>query len=300
MVSSKVVKCPGRFSQTREKVFEAVDVALEGRINVTEHDLATVWDLISGDLAGLDGRDPYYEPTEDVSRTPPHDNYLSLVPLFPSTYTLTPEIREKHALSRGVDPRIAIQLAAMASSGRNFFTGQLGKDAAKLHVDKNVTLSGYVIGSNVGVGTLSDGGPEGGGTRSDSPYLIEISKREGRGRDERLNLAAVVGFWAEGDTMLVSQMQSCKNATLPEGPYFGLTCVTIAERVAREIGFEKIALYTGRAHPYFLEHHESWARMGQLFVCMWDGSAKKLGFDGSRVQTRTYTKTIGTGIRERL
>ena len=297
MVNPKVVKCPGRFSQTRDKVFEAVDLVLENRLDVTEDDLISVWNLVSGDLAGLDGRDPYYEPADDTSRAPPHNNYLSLVPLFPGTYNLSLETREKHALSRVVDPRIAKELSAMATSRREFYTGQLGKDTSKLHIDKSTTLSGYVIASNAGIGTLSDGGPEGGGTRSDSPYLVELYKREGKGKMERLNLAAVVGFWAEGDTMLISQMQSCKNAKLPEQVPFGITCATVAERVARELGFEKISLYTGRAHPYFLEHPDSRARMEAQFVCTWDGSGKKLGYQGSRVQTKVYTKTIGTGVR---
>ncbi len=297
MVNSKVVKCPGRFSQTRDRVFEAADLVLENRTKVSEDDFIAIWNLISGDLAGLDGRDPYYEPTEDVSRAPPHNNYLSLVPLFPDKYIISPEIREKHALSRGVDPRIARGLSAMATTSKDFYTDQLRKDPSKLHIDKDTTLSDYVIASNVGIGTLSDGGPEGGGTRSDSPYLLELYQREAKGRAEKLNLAAVVGFWAEGDTMLVSQMQSCKNAKLPEAVPFGITCATVAERVARELGFEKISLYTGRAHPYFLEHAESWARMGALFVSMWDGSGKKLGYEGSGSLSRVYTKTIGTGVR---
>ena len=45
MVNPKVVKCPGRFSQTRGKVFEAVDLVLENRLDVTEDDLISVWNL---------------------------------------------------------------------------------------------------------------------------------------------------------------------------------------------------------------------------------------------------------------
>ncbi|MDP3728803.1 MAG: hypothetical protein Q8R18_05110 [bacterium] len=298
MLNSKVVKCPGRFSQTREKVFEAAGIVLNSKA-VSEQDLISIWDILQsgGDLFGLDGRDPYYDSPEDSARKIPPQNYLSLVPLFPRDYTLPSHIREQYAISMGNDPRIAQKLSRMSERGNDFYRAELGKDPADLYLDRGVTLLGYEIASNNGIGTLSEGGNKGGGLRSDAPYLLEIFKKGRLKREDTFDLAAIVGFWAQDDTMLVSQMQSCKNAQLPKEVSFGVTCVRTAERVAQELGFSKIELYTSRAHPIFLEHPENKESLAEQFALFWDGSARKLDYEGSRASGPTYNKRFVTSLR---
>ena len=82
-MTETIIKCPGRFSKTREKVFDAAKIVLTDKI-VSEQDLIDIWDILQsgGDLFGLDGRDPYYDSPEDSARKISPQNYLSLVPLF--------------------------------------------------------------------------------------------------------------------------------------------------------------------------------------------------------------------------
>ena len=296
MVGTKL-KCLGRFSETIERVFEAVNLVLEDTLTLEQNSIQEIWGLLDGDLFGLDGRDPYYESPEDSARRQPNPNYLSLIPLFPNKYIIPLDIREQYAISMGVDPRIAKKLAQMTTSKYTFFTEILGKDPSSLRLPNNSHLGGYVIAAESGIGSTCEGGELGGGLRSDSPYLLNIYKKNGNSRRETKNLAATIGFWAQGDTLLVSQMQSCKNGKLPEEVPFGITCLRVAERVAQDFGFANIETYTARGHPIFREHPDDWDKLGSQFVTMWDGSAKKLNFEGSRVLRPTYQKRLFTSIK---
>ena len=82
--------------------------------------------------------------------------------------------------------------------------------------------------------------------------------------------------------MLVSQMQSCTNAKFPLGVRFGEACLSISEAAARGMGFKEICVYSAKEHPIFREHPENWGQIGEEFVYIFDMSAKKLGYDGSR------------------
>ena len=92
--------------------------------------------------------------------------------------------------------------------------------------------------------------------------------------------------------MLVSQIQSCGNANLPSRTQLGVASLHIAEVIASLIGFEEIKTYTARGHPLFYEHPDSRGQLQSDFVCLWDASAKKLGFNGSRNGNSHHSKRL--------
>lgn len=109
--------------------------------------------------------------------------------------------------------------------------------------------------------------------------MISVYEQVNRGEPD---LAAVVGFWAQDNAMLISQMQPCKNGHFPEGIPFGVGSIHVAETLASLMGFERVLVYSAREHPIFREHPEDWGQLGGDFVCIFDGSSKKLGYDGGR------------------
>jgi hypothetical protein len=92
--------------------------------------------------------------------------------------------------------------------------------------------------------------------------------------------------------MLVAQMQPCRNAHFPQDVKFGVGALAVAETVGRAIGFKEIATYGAKAHPIFKEHPEDWRQFGPEFVCIYDGSAKKLGYNGSRGNGQGHHKSL--------
>lgn len=290
---SKVIKCEGRFHETRELFYnEVFPVILEGRQEITLGDLDSAWFLSLDDLHRLDARDPYYESRVDRLRRAPGKDQLSLIPLIESQLHLEDGLVGAYARSMGVKQQTSEYLELMSKQPGRFLSQDLKREPKSIILPGGKNLAGYSAAGNFGIGTVSQGGPRGGGIRSDSPFLLEIYHHDRDGA----NLVGVVGFWAQGDSeanetvMLVSQMQSCRNARFPEGVPFGVGCLHVAETAARAMGFDRISAYCAKGHPIFYEHPDSWKQLGEEFVCMWDGSAKKLGFDGSR--NCHYTKSL--------
>lgn len=104
-------------------------------------------------------------------------------------------------------------------------------------------------------------------------------------------MAAVVGFWAQDNEILVSQMQSCRGTRLP-GKDFGVTCLSILEVVGREMGFDKVTSYTAERHPIFREHPGSWKQLNQEFRQIWDSSARKLNYEPTNGRKGMYVKHL--------
>ncbi len=271
-------------------------MVLGSRTIVRENDLREMWGLITDDIYNYDHRDTYYQSTVDPLRKFPQLDQYSLVPLFPSTFQFEGDVFQKYALSMGNRADIADKLSRMSERPRRFCHSVLGREPSKVVFPDGQNLVGYEIAANVGIGTISEGGVSGGGIRSDSPFLLEIYTVTSPSVGER-NLAAVVGFWAQDNVMLVSQMQSWRAATYPEGVPFGVASLYIAEVAARLMGFDKVLAYSAREHPIFREHSGDWKGMGADFTCIWDGSAKKLKYDGTR--TTHYVKNLrdGTGAQ---
>jgi hypothetical protein len=298
MVESKQkarVKCEGRFSQLRAYIYEnAVPLVLEDRTIITEEDLQNLWDLVEPEIhSGFDIHDPYFASKVDSLRKSPIEGPLSLVPLIESNYHLSNELVGKYAEQMGNSPAVSTGLEVMASQPRDYLRKNLGREPKDIVMPCNVNLAGYTIAANYGIGTISHGGTGGGGVRSDAPFLIEIYKnRLNSVQRGEIDLAAVVGFWPQDNSMLVSQMQSCGNAHLPEGPSFGVSCLKTAEFIARAIGFKEIKAYTARGHPIFKEHPDSWDQFGTSFICSWDCAAKKLGYSGSRNGSSYHVKDL--------
>jgi hypothetical protein len=284
----KRVKCPGRFSGLRGHLHnEVVPVVLEDRTSITEENLEDMWTLIEGDVLVYDPLDPYYDSKTDTLRRLPNIGPLSLVPLFPSHFHFEDGLIQRYVQSMQNSESISQICSGMGDHPEKFFQSTLGRDPSSILIPNNgkkgktnyIPLTGYIISGNFGLGSISPGGMQGGGVRSDSPFLLEVYKVEKGGEQ---NLAAVVGFWAQEGYCLISQLQPCKNAQLPNRVKFGVGALHIAETAAKAMGFKGVLLYSGKGHPMFKEHPSSWSQLGRDFVCIWDCSAKKLGYNGSR------------------
>ncbi len=189
-----------------------------------------------------------------------------------------PGVIRHYSLQMGNRADISDKLDTMGDQPGKFFRTVLDYQPSDILVDpeRQTMLSGYSISANHGIGTVSGGGVEERGVRSDSPFLLEVYKAE---RTHEQNLAAVIGFWAQDNDLLVSQMQSCRAAELPPGVNFGVACLSIAEKAARLIGFDRVIAYSAKQHPIFKEHSDSWQQLNKDFVCIWDNSARKRGFE---------------------
>lgn len=282
----RLVKCEGRFSQLRDFLYEdALPIVLEGRTTINAQDLQTIWELAGMDIYGqrFDFKDPYFDSKIDKLRAKPLYEPLSLVPLIESQFRFEKGIVRDYALKAGNSEKVADILEKMTSKPRDLLKDIFEREAADIHFPGGQDLRGYTIAANSGIGTISSGGVSGGGVRSDSPFLLEVYKPYYNGPNRGgSDLVAVVGFWPQNNEMLVSQMQSCKNARFPEGVPFGVATLHIAECAARQMGFNKVLSYSARGHPIFHEHPENWGQLCQDFVAIWDNSAKKLNFIGSR------------------
>ena len=291
-----VVKCEGRFHQLRNLIYEdAIPAVLEGRTTIGKQDLQNIWDLIKPDIYGyrFDIKDPYFESRTDNLRASPINSPLSLVPLIESQFSFEKGLVKDYALQMGNSEKAANMLELMTTQPRDFLKAAFEREANDIHLPGGQNLGGYVVAANYGIGTISPGGLSGGGIRSDSPFLLEVYKSYYQGpKRGGSDLVAVLGFWPQSNNLLVSQMQSCKNARFPEEIPFGVCTLRVAESAARQMGFEKILSYNARGHPMFFEHRESWGQFGGDFVAIWDNSAKKLGFRGSRNGNEHYEKSL--------
>jgi len=271
------VKCEGRFSELREFLFDGPrELVLEDRVLVSKKDLEELWSLVTDDIFSYDVTDPYFHSTIDRPRQKPKLDPLSLVPLFPSTYIFEEGVVSAYAASMDVPEDGSAFLEQMANQRERFYQGVLQREPRDIEIPGEQNLSGYRIAANIGIGTISEGGTRGAGIRSDAPFLLEI-KEVNQELGGEVNLAAVVGFWAQHSTMIVSQMQECKNAKLPKGVGLGVGCLSVAEHAAKAMGFERIIAYTAKGHPNFKQHPDSWGRLKSFFDMDWDRAVAVIG-----------------------
>ncbi len=293
------VKCEGRFSGIRNYLYnEVFPVVLDGKKDVHIDDLGNSLDVLGEDIHSFDERDPYFHDSEffryspherDGLRTVPKREAISLAPLVDDSLALDHELVGKYLSSQGNSREISENLERMTGSGL-LLVDFLGGFQHNLYFPKGnngdkVPFTNYSIGGFFGIGTIVEGGEKGSGIRSDAPFLLGIYKNP-----KGLNLAGVVGFWAQDNKMLISQIQSCRNALYPEGVLFGVGSIGIAEQVARKVGFKGVDLYAADHHPIFKEHPDSRGQLIKDFKCLWDCSATKLKYDGSR--GTHYSKTF--------
>ncbi len=275
MAERRTVKCEGRFPELREYIFgDPIDMILEGRTLVSPSEMRGLWELIGGDVFSYDPKDPYYASTLDRPRKQPEVTANSLVPLFSDDFVLERGLVTVYGLEQKVPIEIAGLLETLSREGDRFVVETLGIETDKIVFPNKKNLEGYVVHTGFGIGSLSEGGVRGGGVRSDAPFLVEIHRKVAK---NELNLAAVLGFWAQNKTMLVSQMQPCRNAELPEGVSLGIGCLVTGEHIARKMGFEEIEVYTAKSHPTFRTHPQGWAQYGAEFVKNSDDAVKIIG-----------------------
>lgn len=279
------VKCEGRFSSVRNFLYEdAIPLVLDGATNVDVESLREVWDLVYPEILGDENfRDPYFENSLDRLRVSPPNSHLALIPLLESPLSPNLDAITRYSRAMGCSDKLAGNLSLMTLHTDGFLAKHFSKDTRDIHLPDGKDLRGYRISVNTGIGTISQGGTQGGGIRSDSPFIIEVYQDSKDHRGET-GLVGVVGFWPQNERMLVSQMQSCRNARFPEGVKFGVACLSVAETFANCMGFEGIDVYSARNNPQFLSHPDSWGQLEGDFKCMWDSSAHKLGYVGSNTQ----------------
>jgi len=284
----KIVKCEGRFHEFRDSLYtDAFPLVLGDSSVLSEDALKEVWELVKEEAPYFDSSDPYFNASvtshgkRDTLRKVPTQSHLSLVPLIesPALSVEDAKLITNYALGMGNNEKISKSLADFVEHPRNYLETSLGRSPSSIRLLEGKNLAGYIISADYGVGTIVSGGAGGGGIRADSPFLLGVYEQPHRGE---LNLAAVIGFWAQDNNMLVSQMQSCGNGHFPSETKFGTSALSVAEAVAKEIGFNKILTYSARNHPVFVEHPEDWGQFGEDFVCIYDNSAKKHGFNGGR------------------
>lgn len=279
------VKCEGRFHEIRDYIYDqAFPLILDGATTVNEAHLQDVWGLVGMDIhSDLDRRDPYFFSKVDKLRRQPWEDAISLVPLVEAQLHLEEGVLASYARSMGCNPNLAANLDLFRTQSRRLLQEHLRLEPKDIIFPSGERFTGYRVAVNYGIGTISRGGDSGGGIRSDSPFLLELYQDHTMGpKRGETDLAAVVGFWPQNNEMLVAQIQSCRNAKLPEKTQFGVACLHVAEVIARRLGFERISTYSARDHPIFMEHPNSWNQLASEFTCMYDGSAKKLGYGGSR------------------
>lgn len=280
---NRLVKCEGRFHELREYLFnDALPLVMEEETTVSNDKLDNLWDLVKEDVLSFDFKDPYFESGVDSLRKKPILNSRSLLPLLEApSYNPDMQLVERYLKDMGNSRKISEIFSTLVDHPREFVRRTLERESRKIILPNGKNLAGYVISGNFGIGTIAQGGIDGGGIRSDSPFLLEVYQEKSTARGE-FNLAALIGFWLQDNSILVSQMQSCRNAKLPEGVPFGVGCLTIVEAIGKGAGCENVLVYNAKGHPLFHEHPDNWKQLSNTFVCEWDGSAKKLGYVGSR------------------
>ena len=296
----RAVKCEGRFGSIRDYLYDQVmPVVMEGRCLVTTQDLKDIWELAEDELRARESRrDPYFYSSKDSLRLSPPESYLSLVPLLEApSHMPDSESVTRYARAVGCGDELAKKLFLMRIGTNDFLTNVLSRETKDIYLPSGGDLRGYRIAAHGGIGTISSGGTSGGGIRSDSPFLLEVYRdSQEKNRRGESNLVGVIGFWPQNDSMLVSQMQSCRNAHYPSQEKFGVASLHIAETIAKWIGFEKIQAYSAHNHPLFLEHPDSRAQLMGEFRCMWDTSAHKLGFEGCN--QKNFSKDLANNYKK--
>lgn len=289
----RAVKCEGRFGSVRDFLHEeAVPIVLGDKSMFSWKDLQDLWELTYPEILAYENhRDPYFETSRDPLRRTPPESGLSLLPLFDVAIRPDLDVMVRYGNAMGCDSKVSERLFYMGMRFPNALQAMFGRETSDIKLPAGKDLRGYSVASSFGIGSISHGGHKGGGIRSDSPFLLEVyqDSKEGETRGER-NLAGVVGFWPQDNDMLVSQMQSCKNAQYPQDEKFGVVSLRVAEVFARLAGFDRVIAYSAKNHPQFLAHPDSLSQLESTFKCMWDSSAHKLGYEGC--STKNYSKKL--------
>lgn len=279
---SKRIKCEGRFSSLREYLFDEIFPFIDVSIgeNVTSEKLLEAYSLIEeGDKYNF-LEDSFLLPQGlnrgFDSQIPRTNSHLDLVPLIPSTYTLNSKILEDYFIKIGLGEDISTKLSKFASQSGGILDPKSELTGKDIKIGKK-SLEGFLLKGLRGIGTIVPGGIHGGGTRSDSPLLIGVYKVSNNGEED---LVSTLGFWAKPDsTMLISQMQECKNAQFPSGIDFGDANLAIAEETSRRLGFDTVQVYSPELNPLLLEHKGQEERFIDILKPVWENSPKNRDYE---------------------
>lgn len=327
------IRCEGRFRELREALAEAIEVMANNDPNYrifTRGELKTLYDLVSTDISRLDVKDPYYHGGIDLLRTDfasirEGEEGLGLVPLITEDVPVKSALTEGYIRQFGPKGKVIDNLLFFAGGSEVHFLSdtndlklkrtegaegldkKLGIDMASIVLpvkngkdEGRTSLVGYKLAAGFGIGpnmfeTLV----------YDTPFHIEVHKRKPTDMPwtPRTTESGVmgIGFWLnKNNDMLVAQVQEMRGeAKLPEGVDLGIAGLAVAEAVARALGFSTITTYAAKEHPQFRMHPDSERQMMGAFVCYFDKSAKRLGFEPISRKDSTNNDTY-LGFRKTL
>jgi len=282
-------KCEGRFSGLRGALSVALETYLEIIPNkkLTEDSLIEIAELVQQDTHTTDLNDPYFDTNRiDKFRKShnPNDSF-SYVPLLSRKQPLSDRVYEGYLQMICPDEdkqKKLMHFVNESSLGKafDFKTKDITIPKSANEPETRVSLGNYYLKGNFGIGN-------GDKIRSDTPFNIDVYEV---GTDI---LAFTVGFWYQDNSMLVSQIQAASQKSIPEGCHLGIMALGVAEKVARELGAKTIQVYSKKNHPLFLQDPDKKARLCETFACLYDKSARVMGYDGSRdSRNKIWTKNL--------
>ncbi len=335
----KQIKCEGRFHELRENIAEALELLVEEDPDyrlIHPDDLNKILDIIEGDTPKLDAQDRYYDNKRDNLRTDPSfigkdsPGYkgLALVPLVTPDSDATRGLIVSNALhllyAQQFSPNPKVVHDSLYFAGDRDYTTE---GVERLDLELGIRMSNIIIpvnGNGNGNGTSKNGnkkaiknlsgyklaagfaiGPNAKNTLVyDAPYHIELHVLDPKAhqRAERTAYSGVmgIGFWLNKDNeMLVAQIQQMRGAKLPEGVCIGAAGLSIAEAVARAMGFSRVTTYSAKTHPQFAMHPDSESQLMGAFRLDYDRSAQKLGFEPI-IRKDSTNNDVHVGYTKRL
>ena len=301
-------------------VATALDALAPTHNTVSEEHLRNAYQLIGlDDLLAQDAQDPYFNAHQDALRQPipavslddDHEAHLELVPLVSRTYHLDQRLVDDYLARQRAHGHVAAALSRWPEVldveqdlGLRFHDRVIGikkgKDGRKVKKGQEqpisldparASLDGYMLRTKFGIGKV-----EADLVVPDAPFALELY-------DSREHLGLTIGFWYQHDPsasgknqhkMIVAQMQQPRDAHIPgedQGAQMGIVGLEIAQLVAKHIGMGIVQTYSAETHPLFVQHPDRKERLKGPFVCLYDSSAKALGFTGTR--STHYTKQVG-------
>jgi hypothetical protein len=313
------VNCKGRFMGLTGLVTTALETLEPTRGIVTTPVLREAYRIIGlEDLTSQDHQDRYFNGHKDVLRPcvqalsldQDPEAYLALVPLVSRAFSIDQSLVDGYVARQGGTSRVAQVLGKWHQSIDLDQELRLGMDEHVIGIKKGkptsptkgnsepgicldparVSLEGFSLRTKFGIGKV-----ETDLVVPDAPFCIELYDLQ-----ERLGL--VVGFWYQRDVtqtgkyqhkIVVSQIQQPQGAHLPgekQDSQMGIVALELATMVARHMGVGSIRTYSAETHPLFLQHPERKGHLKGEFVCLYDSSAKALGFDGTR--STSYQKRV--------
>ncbi|MBS3153519.1 hypothetical protein J4426_03075 [Candidatus Woesearchaeota archaeon] len=273
---------PFIFEGMRETLKESVDKARELRETVTniksrEAHLDELSDLTKQPKEWLASTtigniiDDYLDPIAGRDFTISQNSvYPTLLERYARLYLEHADVDQLNLIHRGVT-----SLDAELGWNMHNVMVPLSCNGKKGRKNEYVPLTGYHLSAEFGTGPNTQRT-----LVSSSPYRLELYKSEAKGHDN-LPVLGMNFYLRHPDTMVVSQIQDIRGARVPEGTTDGLCALTIAEKLALNMGFKEILTYTHRNNPITI-HYPRDPKLSSILSINFDDAARCLGWEPIR------------------